>query len=113
MIKDFTSIISANSRLRGDILSALREIYDGHWYRDVGGEGGRRLTWKGRLTVIDACTTAWDRAHEVVTTMGDRFVVIRADSSNQDARRQASHQAIDNTRAEEAMRAELAGPRSS
>ena len=108
VIKDFTSIISANSRLRGDILSALREIYDGHWYRDVGGEGGRRLTWKGRLTVIGACTTAWDRAHEVVTTMGDRFVVIRADSSNEDARRQASHQAIDNTRAEEAMRAELA-----
>ena len=108
VIKDFTSIITANSRLRGDILSALREIYDGHWYRDVGGERGRRLWWKGRLAVIAACTTAWDRHHEVVTMMGDRFVIIRMDSSDKDARREASEQAIDNTRREEEMRAALA-----
>ena len=35
--------------------------------------------WQGRLVVIGAVTTAWDRAHDVIAAMGDRFVIVRMD----------------------------------
>ena len=63
VLKDFTSIISMQRDRRGQILSALREVFDGAWYRDIGGEGGTRLEWHGKLGMVMACTTAYDRAH--------------------------------------------------
>jgi Bifunctional DNA primase/polymerase, N-terminal len=108
-IKDFTSIISANRDTRTQVLAALREIYDGLWVRNVGSDGGQSLEWKGRLIVIGACTTVWDQAHGVVATMGDRFVLIRSDSSAGPSRIAAGTQAIRNAGTETAMRQELAG----
>ena len=105
-IKDFTSIISANREARAQVLAALREIYDGHWERNVGSDGGQTLSWKGRLVVIGACTTAWDQAHSVIATMGDRFVLVRSDSST--GRLVAGKRAIRNTGTETAMRQEMA-----
>ena len=55
-------------------MSAFREIHDGRWERNIGSDGGRSLTWTGRIVIIGACTTAWDRAHDVIASMGDRFV---------------------------------------
>ena len=68
VVKDFTSILSMNRDTRAMVLAALREIYDGYWTRNVGTDGGFTLTWRGRLIVIGAVTTAWDRAYEVVST---------------------------------------------
>jgi hypothetical protein len=79
-IKDFTSILSVDRNIRTAILAAFREIHDGYWVRDVGTDGGRKIEWKGRLVVLGACTTAWDQAHSVIASMGDRFVCIRSDS---------------------------------
>ncbi len=81
VIKDVTSILSMNRDSRGTVLAALREIHDGRWERNVGTDGGRTLSWAGRLAIVGAVTTAWDRAHDVVAAMGDRFVVLRMDSS--------------------------------
>jgi len=105
-IKDFTSIISANREVRMQVLAALREIHDGHWIRNVGSDGGQSLEWRGRLIVIGACTTVYDQAHTVVSIMGDRFVLVRADSTT--GRIAAGIQAIRNTGTETAMRRELA-----
>jgi hypothetical protein len=82
VIKDVTSILSMHRDSRTGVLAALREIYDGRWERNVGANGGRSLSWTGRIAVIGAVTTAWDRAHDVIASMGDRFVVIRLDSSS-------------------------------
>jgi hypothetical protein len=106
VIKDVTSILSMSRETRGMVLSALREIHDGSWSRDVGTDGGHRLTWKGRIAIIGAVTTAWDAAHAVVSSMGDRFVLIRVDSTK--CRMPAGRKAIRNTGDETAMRAELA-----
>jgi Domain of unknown function (DUF3854) len=106
VIKDVTSILTMNRDMRARVLAALREIYDGRWYREVGADGGHTIPWTGRIAVIGAVTTAWDTAHSVIATMGDRFVLVRADSTK--ARRKAGRQAIRNTGQEEAMRAELA-----
>lgn len=105
IIKDVTSLLSADRTLRAQIIAALREIHDGRWDRPVGIDGARTLTWEGRIAVIGAATTAWDRAHDVVSSMGDRFVLIRADSTRH--RVAAGRQAIGNTGSETRMRAEL------
>jgi hypothetical protein len=106
VIKDVTSILTMNRDMRARVLAALREVYDGRWYREVGADGGHTIPWTGRIAVIGAVTTAWDTAHSVVATMGDRFVLVRADSTK--ARRAAGRQAIRNTGMEETMRKELA-----
>jgi len=105
VIKDFTSILSMNRDTRALVLAALREIYDGHWSRNVGTDGGFTLTWKGRIVVIGAVTTAWDAAHQVVSTMGDRFVLVRLRTG--DYRREAGRQSMVNVGAEVKMRSHL------
>lgn len=109
VVKDLTSILSMDRNTRASVIAALREIHDGFWARNVGTEGGRTLTWKGRIAVIAACTTAWDRAHDVIAAMGDRFVILRMDSSDIAARKIAGYKAIANTGDEAKMRESLAG----
>jgi hypothetical protein len=106
VIKDVTSILSMNRDTRAGVLAALREIHDGHWSRDVGVDRGQRLSWAGRLVIIGACTTAWDQAHAAIAAMGDRFVLLRMDSTK--GRITAGRKSIGNTGAETQMRAELA-----
>ena len=105
VLKDVTSLISADRNVRATVLAALREIYDGFWERNVGVNGGHSLSWKGRITVIGACTTAWDTHHAVIAQMGDRFVLVRGNSS---VDRQAKGlQAMRNTGHEAEMNEEL------
>jgi len=107
VIKDFTSILSMNRDTRALVLAALREIYDGRWSRDVGTDGGQTLRWNGRLVLIGASTTAWDSAHQVVSTMGDRFVLVRV-AADAAGRRAAGLMAMSNVNSEITMREELA-----
>jgi hypothetical protein len=106
VVKDVTTIITMDRTLRGQVLSALREIYDGSWSRRCGADGGRKIPWRGRIAVIGAVTTAWDTAHAVVASMGDRFVLVRIDSTS--GRMIAGRRAIGNTGDETRMRTELA-----
>jgi hypothetical protein len=106
VIKDVTSILSMIRDLRGQVLGAFREIHDGSWVRKMGTDGGKSLDWSGRIAVIGAVTTAWDQAHAVIASMGDRFVLIRVDSTT--GRIAAGRKAIGNTGTEIQMRAELA-----
>jgi hypothetical protein len=108
VIKDMTSILSTDHNTRSQVLAAIREIYDGRGERNVGTDGGKTLTWLGRIVVIGAVTTAWDAAHSVVNSMGDRFVYIRIDSKSQDTRKASGKKSILNTGFETTMRMELA-----
>lgn len=106
VVKDFTSILSMNRDLRASVLAAFREVYDGRYERNVGTDGGRTLTWAGRLVLIGATTTAYDSAHGVIASMGDRFALVRMDSTV--GRLEAGRQALSNVDHESSMRAELA-----
>lgn len=108
VIKDFTSILSMPRDLRNQVLGALREIYDGYWQRNVGSDGGRSLTWWGRIVFIGATTTAYDKAHSVIATMGDRFANVRMDSTSSTNRLAAGRQALGNVGKEKQMRRDLA-----
>jgi hypothetical protein len=110
VLKDFTTIVAMQRDKRGQILAALREIYDGYWYRDIGGEGGTRLEWHGKLGMVMCCTTAYDRAHAVLSELGDRFVLIRlADTGPEDGMRAALDGAGQEDEAREALAVAVAG----
>lgn len=108
VIKDFTSILSMSRDARASVLAALREIYDGKWERNVGTDGGKTLTWIGRIVLVGAVTTAYDAAHAVIAAMGDRFALVRMDSAEHLTRLAAGRQALRNVDQEVQMRAELA-----
>ena len=106
VLKDVTSLLSMNRDGRAAVLAALREIYDGRWERNVGTDGGKSLLWTGRIALVGAVTTAWDKAHNVTSSMGDRFVLVRMDSTT--GRHAAGRQACRNTGSELQMRGDLA-----
>jgi hypothetical protein len=106
VIKDFTSIISMNREVRGQVLGALREVYDGSWIRSVGTDGARKIPWSGRIVLVGAVTTVYDSAHAVIAEMGDRFALVRVDSRL--GRLSAGTQALRNVGHEVQMRDELA-----
>jgi hypothetical protein len=107
VLKDFTSILSMNRDTRAILLAALRETFDGSWSRQVGTDGGRTLTWKGKLGLVAGCTTAFDGAHAVQAVMGERFTLCRRpDKSATHDDRQALA-ALAQSGRENGMRAEL------
>ncbi|MDO0976956.1 ArsR family transcriptional regulator [Mycolicibacterium frederiksbergense] len=109
VIKDVTSILSMPHTARDGVLAALREVYDGYWSRESGANGGQNLEWSGRIAVVGAVTTAWDTHHAAVATFGDRFVLLRTDSTTRATRHAAARQSVDNIGSEDRMRSELAG----
>jgi hypothetical protein len=76
-LKDFTSVLSMHTETRAEVLAALREIYDGAWTRHIGSDGGRTLSWKGKVGLIFASTAALDSHYGVIGSMGDRFLLTR------------------------------------
>jgi hypothetical protein len=94
-----------NRDARAAALAALREVYDGSWTRHVGTDGGRTLTWSGKVGLVAGCTPTIDRHYAVMGAMGERFVLFRlpeVDTAEQ-ARRALAH-----ARHGQTMRAELA-----
>jgi hypothetical protein len=77
VLKDFTSILSMRPDSKGEILGALREIYDGHWSRAVGADGGRILSWSGKIGLLFGCTKVIDNQHSFIQQLGERFLYCR------------------------------------
>jgi hypothetical protein len=80
--KDFTSVLSMNREQRASLLAALREIYDGAWTRHVGSDGGRTLSWHGKVAVVGGVTPVIDAHHGVMSAMGERFLQCRLPDVN-------------------------------
>lgn len=96
ILKDFGSILSMNMESRAPVLAALREIYDGHWSRIVGTDGGRVIEWSGKIGVIAATTDSIDRHHGVMATLGERFVFYRISTREEEERADFALQSIGN-----------------
>jgi DNA-binding transcriptional ArsR family regulator len=103
-VKDFGSILSMRAEQRGQLLGALREIYDGAWTRPVGSDGGRVLHWSGKLGLIGGCTPVIDQHHAVTANLGERFIFVRAAEVDANEQADAALDAGD----DDATRAELA-----
>jgi len=77
VLKDFTSILSMHPEAKAEVLAALREIYDGAWTRHLGTDGGRTLSWVGKLGLVFGCTGVIDAHYAVMGAMGERFLLNR------------------------------------
>jgi hypothetical protein len=103
--KDFGSVLSMNRDARAALLAALREIYDGAWTRHFGTDGGKTLSWKGKVGLLAGCTPTIDRHHAVMGTMGERFCLYRLPAVDGDTQ---ARQALSHAGHEKTMRQELA-----
>jgi hypothetical protein len=83
MVNDFTTILSMKGDRIASVMSTFREAYSGHWERDVGSEGGRTITWSGKLAVLVGSTRVIDHHHELFNTMGERWINFRFAESNE------------------------------
>ena len=105
LLKDFTSVLAQNKDARAEAMAALREVYDGRWDRPVGSDGGRVLSWRGKCGLIGGVTPALDQYGQVLSALGDRFVLLRMPDADVDAFGLA---ALDHGDRETVMREELA-----
>lgn len=74
VFKDFTSILTRRPDIRAEIMSQLREVHDGS-YSPV--KGTKTMDWKGKVTIIAACTPALERHWGVQRELGERFIQVR------------------------------------
>lgn len=103
--KDFGSVLSMNRDARAGVLAALREIFDGSWTRHVGTDGGRTLSWEGKVGLIGGVTPTIDRHHAVMGAMGERFTLYRLAELDNDTQ---ARRALGHAGREHQMREELA-----
>jgi hypothetical protein len=52
-------------------------VFDGSYTRYVGADGGKQLSWTGKLGLIAGATPVLDRHHGVLSVMGERFLLCR------------------------------------
>jgi hypothetical protein len=82
LLKDFTTVLSLHRDARGEILGALREIYDGEFSKDFG--NGQSVSWSGRLGFLAGVTPVIDRHHQVLAVLGQRFLMLRLPTEDRD-----------------------------
>lgn len=102
VIKDFTTILSMRSENQQEILSQLREVYDGQYTKAFG--NGKIVSWSGKVGLLAACTPVYDKHYAVIGALGDRFMLYR--SAIIDNRKMGAR-AIEMTGQEEQMRNEI------
>jgi hypothetical protein len=88
-LKDFGSILSMRPDAKAEVLAALREVYDGAWTRHLGTDGGRTLSWKGKVGVVFGATGVIDSHYGVIGSMGDRFLLNRISPAEKGQLKQA------------------------
>jgi hypothetical protein len=81
-LKDFGTVLSLHRDARGEIIGALREIYDGEYSKDFG--NGQSVSWTGRLGFLAGVTPVIDRHHQVLAVLGQRFLMLRLPPEDRD-----------------------------
>jgi hypothetical protein len=83
VLKDFGSVLSMRPDSKGELLGALREIYDGSWSRTIGADGGKTLHWSGKIGLLFGCTRVFDSYYGVISELGDRFLLCRMEPNEE------------------------------
>ncbi len=71
-MKDFTTILSMGHDAQIEIMGQMREIYDGHLVKETG--TGKRLEWKGKISLIAGVTEKIYSAEQTFAQMGTRWI---------------------------------------
>jgi hypothetical protein len=75
IVKDFSTVLQKRSELRGEILSQMRDLYDGEYNAVFG--NGVSVNWRGKMGMIVCSTGQYDKEIKSLATFGDRFMVFR------------------------------------
>jgi len=95
VMKDFTSVLTMPREAKQQVLSALREIYDGKWTRLIGSDGGKSLSWEGHMGLLVGVTTEIDSHFEVMNKLGERFLYYRLPEMDTDEQQKQAARALD------------------
>lgn len=90
--KDFTTILQMNYNVRDEILSQLREIYDGKFSKRFG--NGVEVNWEGKLGFLAGVTDVIENYQGRISVMGERFVQYRV---RQPDRKEAARMGLRNS----------------
>lgn len=80
VIKDFGTILTLRNEHLSEILSQLREIYDGNYTKAFG--TGKTFTWEGKLGLLAGATPIIDRFSSLHQSLGERFLQFRIKGDN-------------------------------
>lgn len=75
VVKDFSTVLQRRLDMRGEILSRLRDLYDGRVHVPFGND--LTVDWQGKLGMIVCSTGQYDKEIKSLATFGDRFMVFR------------------------------------
>jgi len=77
LVKDFSTINSLPAEQRNNVLSILRDVYDGQ-YKKWTGRSTEPIEWQGKIGLI-ACSTPQPLERTVIDSqqLGERFMIIR------------------------------------
>lgn len=101
--KDFTTILAMRSESQSEILSQLREIYDGYFRKEFGTGTGQ--VWEGKLGFVAGVTSVVDKYNAVHKSLGERFLQYRI---QQPDRKEVAGRIRQNIYKQKEMRKELA-----
>lgn len=76
IIKDFTVILEKSRDERKEIISQLRDIYDGQYSKKFGSID-KKITYNSRFGLIAGVTPAIDRHWKIEQQLGERFLKVR------------------------------------
>lgn len=71
-----TTLLSEDPLTRQKIMGIMRRVYDGEYDKAVGNKA-KKLTWKGKVTCIAACTPDIEEHWATYRDMGERWLQIR------------------------------------
>lgn len=95
-IKDFTTILGMNQTHQNEIISLLRDAYDGRCSKRFG--TGKRKFYVSKFGIIAGVTHIIDVHSEGLTALGERFIKFKIDIDESiDGEREVLNRVIDNT----------------
>src|SRR3990167_191607 len=73
--KDWTVILSMQKDARAELFGQLRDIHDGAMSKEFG--NGQKRSWKGKTSILAACTESIDLNQQQNAHLGERFIYYR------------------------------------
>ena len=102
VFKDWTVILSMQKDARAEIFGQFRDIHDGATTKEFG--NGQKRSWKGKVSILAACTESIDLNQQQNAHLGERFIYYRPVMP---ARLEVAERALNNASHQDQMGKEL------
>lgn len=73
LFPDFSTFLGLRQEVRTELQAQLRSMYDGRLVKAVGSKN-KEIVWKGKVSIIAACTEAIERYWGFGRDLGERFL---------------------------------------